>query len=160
MWFHKLSCMEYRYYTWCLAAQAIRNFAACLWGIPSFFEFCEALCTCKLGAVKYGEWVSHANQLQWTSILDYLDLHLFCTSENCFSPIFEDFELTIFCWIFKMPYVHMVSFCTVIGTSRARVPEVDNFSSGCYQALSPPHPFWEENLGMRLPRALPVGWFA
>ena len=33
-----------------------------------------------------------------------------------------------------MSCVHVVSFCNLIGT----VPEVDNFSRECYQALSSP----------------------
>ena len=73
--------MKYRYYTWCIVVQATCNFAARLRGIPSFFEFHDTHCT---WAVKYGEWVSHANQLQWTSILGSLDLHLLCTSKNLF----------------------------------------------------------------------------
>ena len=54
--------------------------------ISSCVEFRDALCTCKLGAAKYGEQVSSANQLQQTLILDFLDSRLFRihTSENCF----------------------------------------------------------------------------
>ena len=37
------------------AAQAIYNFALRPQGIRSSVEFHDALCTCKLGAVKYGE---------------------------------------------------------------------------------------------------------
>ena len=71
-----------------VAVQVIYNFAPRLIGICSCVEFRDALCTCKLGAAKYGERVSPANQLQQTLILDSLDLRLFCTSENCFSPTF------------------------------------------------------------------------
>ena len=38
-----------------VAAQATDNFASHLWGICSCVEFCDALCTCKLGAAKFGE---------------------------------------------------------------------------------------------------------
>ena len=38
-----------------VAAQAIYNFTLCPQGICSSVEFCDALCTCKLGAVKYDE---------------------------------------------------------------------------------------------------------
>ena len=44
--------------------------------------------TCKLKAAKYGEQGGPANQLQWTLILDSLDLDPFCTSKNCFTPTF------------------------------------------------------------------------
>ena len=53
-----------------------------LWGICSCIEFHDALCRCKLGS-------RSRKQLQQTLILDSLDLHLFHTSENCFSPTFE-----------------------------------------------------------------------
>ena len=68
-----------------VAVQVIYNFAPHRIGICSCVEFRNALCTCKLGAAKYGEQVGPANQLQQTLILD---LRLFCTSKNCFSPTF------------------------------------------------------------------------
>ena len=45
--------------------------------------FYNILCTCKLGAAKYGERVGPVNKLQLTSILDCLDLHPFRTSKSC-----------------------------------------------------------------------------
>ena len=47
-----------------VAAQAIYNFAPCLSGICSSVEFCDVHCTCKLGAARYGERASPANQPQ------------------------------------------------------------------------------------------------
>ena len=46
-----------------VAAQAIYNFAPHLRGIRSCVQFRDALCKRKLGVAKYGEQVSHANQL-------------------------------------------------------------------------------------------------
>lgn len=40
-------------------------------------------CICKLRAAMHGEQVSRVNQVQWTSILGFLDLCPFHTSENC-----------------------------------------------------------------------------
>ena len=54
MWYNKLSCNVM------VAAQAIHNFAPRLRGICSCIEFRDALCTCKLGAAKYGERVGSA----------------------------------------------------------------------------------------------------
>ena len=85
--FHLISCHAISV-QYLVAAQAIYNFAPRLRGIRSSVEFRDALCTCKLGAVKYGERVGPANQLQQTSILDSLDLRPFRISENCFSPTF------------------------------------------------------------------------
>ena len=72
-----------------VAARAIYNFYSRLQGICSCVQFRDALCTCKLGAAKYSEQVGPTNQLQQTLILESLDMRLFCTSENCFSPTFE-----------------------------------------------------------------------
>ena len=117
---------KYRYYTLCIAVQAICNFAARLRGIPSFFEFHDTHCT---WAVKYGDWVSHANQLQWTSILGSLWTCISSVHPKTFfyQPWSSFLSWPIFCWIFKMSYVHMVSFCTVIGTSRARCQKLTTF---------------------------------
>ena len=69
-----------------VAVQAIYNFAPRLRGIHSCVQFRDALCKRELGAAKYGAQVSHAKQ---TLILDSLDLCLFRTSKNCFSPTFK-----------------------------------------------------------------------
>ena len=45
-----------------------------------------------------------------------------------------------------MSWVHVVSFCNLIGTARVEMPEVDNSSSGCYQALSSPSPHSKERV--------------
>ena len=45
-----------------VSAQAIYNFAPCLRGICSCIEFRDTLCTCKLGAAKYGERVGPATK--------------------------------------------------------------------------------------------------
>lgn len=68
--------------------QVIYNFALHLQGICSSVELVEAhfvLVNSELSA-KYGEHVCSANQLQWVSILDSLDLGPFCTSKIYFPP--------------------------------------------------------------------------
>ena len=128
------------------AAQAIYNFALRPRGINSSVEFCDALCTCKLRAVKYGESWSHKP----TAVnfdLDFLDLRPFRTTKKLLFINFQCvvcaytgkfiFELTIFCWIDKMSLVHIASFCNLIGTTTARCWKLTNFSHWCYQPASP-----------------------
>ena len=54
-----------------------------------------------------------------------------------------------------MSWVHVVSFCNLIGTARVEMLEVDNSSSGCYQALSPPPILRREcGIGTRLLKSI------
>ena len=147
--------MQYRYYTF-VAAQAISVLsvlylvtahAICLRGIRSSVEFHDALCTCKLGAAKYGERIGPANQLQRTSTL-----------WTC-APLPPRHSKTVFhqpsrCSLRLQVHFRVDNFllsgqnvtCTrgfVLQSDwyrQSKAPEVDNFSRGCYQALSSPRP--------------------
>ena len=69
-------------------------------------------------------------------------------SENCFSPTFKVYslrlqvQLTIFCWVDKMSRIHVVSFCNLMGTTRARRWKSTTFPVDVTR-LSPP-PIFEE----------------
>ena len=104
--------------------------------------FYDILCTCKLGAAKYGERVGPVNKLQWTSILDSMDLYLFRTSKSCnFRGLVWAYKF-ISNWQYFAEWTkcHVYTwFCSAIWLYRqSKVPEVDNFSCECYQAPSSP----------------------
>ena len=138
--------MQYQYYIYLAAAQAIYNFILRCQGIRSAAEFRDILCTCKLGAAKYDERVGPVNQLQWTLSLESLDLPPFRTSKNCFSSTFEMQSALIssfssWQYFAELIKCHMYTwFCSAIWlVPPDKALEVDNFSFGCYQALSSPH---------------------
>ena len=108
--------------------------------------------SCKLRAAKYGGWVSPINQLQQTLILDSglaplpHTQNLFFTIQGVVHAYKFIFKLTILCWMDKMSRVHMVSFCNLIGTARARCRKSTTFPMDVTR-LSPPPCFRGESWG-------------
>ena len=106
----------------------------------------------------YDEWTSRANQLQWASILDSLDLHVHLRA------VFLANFWSIVC-AYKFIFCHVyTSFRSAICFARWRTSTA--FFCGCYQAQAlPPHPttttfplnFWggSSSLVKRLPMCLP-----
>ena len=132
-----------------ISVEAIYNFILCPRSICNSVEFCGILFTCKLGAAKYGEQAGPGNQLQWTLILDCLDLH----SKTVLSPTFEVWSVIISWFSDRHFLAEWTKSCGFVlqfeWYCQSQVPEVNNFSSRCYQTVSSPS-FWGECLGTRL----------
>ena len=137
--------------------------SGCLQFCSSYLQLCwvtwSTLCTCKLGAQCKVWWARLSHKPTTVSfnfglfgLRSLLHIQkLFST--NCQGVVFAYkfiFELTIFCWVDKMPSVqtvHKVLFCKLIGTTTARHWKLTNFPADVTRT-SPP--IFEESLGTRL----------
>ena len=151
MWFNKLECNISSIPG---SSTNYLHFVPCLQGILSSVEFQDTLCTCKLGAPIDVQWVSWSHK-PTTANFDFGLSGTFHTSKKLFFTALRGivytykfiFELTIFCWVDKVSRVHMVSFCDLIGTTRARCRKLTTFPADSTRLSPPPSLWWERAWG-------------
>ena len=130
--------------------QAIYNFASRLRGIHSCVEFRDTLWTCKQSCKVRKP--TRANFDLGLSGLTPL-LHIWKLFFINFWGVVYAYKFIFELTIFLLSWQNVKFTCGFVLQSdwyrQNKVAEVDNFSRGCYQALSSPC-FWGESLGMGL----------